>query len=915
MGALVERLENIKSVPIPVDGGVDEESASDSLLVEDAVKMTNWRLSKNGKRIQKRAGLQEEDTAFGEDVYGLATYYNSTPAFCKLAVLESEIQRKVGAGAWANIFDFTSNIDHTVKVHEIQDKQFIITEKGARVILPNGDVRQIGITAPTTIPTVVASYVSSDEIPLDDSMNYANQAAMDAVWVDGDTSGASTLDTAGPGVAGPDNDAKYMKFASGIGAFSLYAKRSRQLTKKITNIYGLEFSAYFLILGAYGAGGAHTIKVYSDGFYVELQFRSDGVWLLPTNGININVTDTLPVMKWSTWKILVDGSDQGDVKIWVYATYDGQTRGYGPFSCYNPDLTYYNHVSLTTTCSSVTDAYVWIDNIKISPTSSETAKLSGIYRYAITYFRGGNFGCESNPIKSIIGSVAFTGTGVNDMTIHAESEYTGPMTKTFRVRVKTAASPQDTIQWSEDSGTTWSAETMIGARIYLPYGIVLAFASITGHTATDYWVFTASAISAAAGKQQITLTSIPVSTDGQVTGRKIYRTASEGAKFFYLTTLYENISTTFLDNIPDMVLGDEMEEDRDLFSAASSTIGKFSEWWDNRLWIADHSENVIYYSAVREGGGVPEEFSLDERFVPVNKGDQDDVITAMVAYKDALYVFKRNDIFIIQKTAFGYAPYHLNADIGCIADNGVICVNDMLMFPSERGLEIYDGVRPFSPTFSVAINKTFLTADPTGYKYMSIAHDKEFNEVWFSIPSRLSGAAAITTVWNYIRNKFYYFQFYKVPSCLVSCKDSTGKRVLKMGTRDGFIDLCDYGTADHTTPITATYRKGWIDMWAHGIGRLLMTKYELPATKTITANVYLDMQSSVFRTAALTGVTPGATDIDLRKVVGDKAELGTRHRWLSVEYVNAEDCGGDCKINEAALFVVSKVIKNKTYAN
>jgi len=168
---MIENVPGLKSVNISLSGGVDEISPSDSLAPGDCVKMTNWRLTKDGKRIMKRAGLQEEATAFAEDVYGYATYFDTTPAFCQIAVLETEIQRKVGAAVWANIYDWpaAATIDHVVKPLEIQGKQFIITEKGSRVIQADGGARQIGITAPTTIPTLSAAYVTAGGFAVNES--------------------------------------------------------------------------------------------------------------------------------------------------------------------------------------------------------------------------------------------------------------------------------------------------------------------------------------------------------------------------------------------------------------------------------------------------------------------------------------------------------------------------------------------------------------------------------------------------------------------------------------------------------------------------------------------------------------------------------------------------------------------------
>jgi hypothetical protein len=922
---MLENVQGLKAVVVRLDGGIDEESAADSLLPEDSVKMTNWRLSRDGKRIQKRAGLDEEGLVAAEDVYGYATYTNSGGDHCQLAALEGQLMRKVGAGAWTQIYDWPSSatIDHTVRILEIQDKQFIITEHGSRVVLSDGNVAQVGVSPPTTLPTAVPSAIAGVSAPLNEYMVYANQAAMNAVWTDSDAgTGASTWTVTPPdSTPGPDADANYMRLLVTPENYANIARRYRTIAGYVGKKYGMDLAVYMNVAKVIGYNaGMRGLHLFYDDGERKLHFAlgTDGLYSYSNWGPSARlVAATIPINKWLRIKFNVEkvqGSFTTNLyKINATITWDTGTA-FGEIQTSPAISTAEGYLSV--------GVYSWgdyyIDHILIA-TEEELSKssLTGTYKYAVSYIRGTNYICESNALKAAISSVTFGGIGLNDMTVDPTSVFTGAGTVYYKVEIDLAISTPDTIRWSEDNGESWKVEDfpITTEAIALSNGIKIIFAAVDGHTLTASWTFTATVPSARVLFEGILLASIPTSSDTTVSGRKIYRTTADGSDYFYLTTIWNNTATTYVDSLPDSALGDILEEDHDLFTEASTTIGKFSEWWDQRLWIADHVENVVYYSGIREGGAAPCEFDIANRFIPINKGDQDDTITALFAYKDALYVFKRNDIFIIQKTSLGYGVYHLNSDLGCVADQCVTAVNDYLMFPSEKGIELYDGVRSFHPAFSVAVTKTFLTADPAGYKYMSIAHDKLYNEVWLSIPSRLSGAAAITIVWNYIRNKFYFFQFHKTPSVLSRCRDSTGASVLKMGTRDGYVCLCDYGYADESTPITATYRKGWFDVVAHGIGRMLQTDYELPAGMTITMNVYVDQQSAVARTAALAGDTPGATDIEIRRVISDKTELGQRMKYLSIEYVNAQNCGGDCKINGSILYARPDVVKNKVSPN
>jgi hypothetical protein len=95
------------------------------------------------------------------------------------------------------------------------------------------------------------------------------------------------------------------------------------------------------------------------------------------------------------------------------------------------------------------------------------------------------------------GTVAHTGTGLDDMTLTAANTYTGHLDATWRVECDGTGTP-DTFRWSKDGGTTWqSPETVAiagaGTSMILEDGIAIEFAATTGHTATDYWEFTVAA--------------------------------------------------------------------------------------------------------------------------------------------------------------------------------------------------------------------------------------------------------------------------------------------------------------------------------------------------------------------------------------------------------------------------------------
>ena len=88
--------------------------------------------------------------------------------------------------------------------------------------------------------------------------------------------------------------------------------------------------------------------------------------------------------------------------------------------------------------------------------------------------------------------ITFTGGGLNDMTIDASNDYNAETNKTYRVQVDGTGTP-DTFKWSDDNGSTWEAtEVNMAATNTLNNGVVIKWGATTGHTATNYWSFTAT---------------------------------------------------------------------------------------------------------------------------------------------------------------------------------------------------------------------------------------------------------------------------------------------------------------------------------------------------------------------------------------------------------------------------------------
>ena len=131
----------------------------------------------------------------------------------------------------------------------------------------------------------------------------------------------------------------------------------------------------------------------------------------------------------------------------------------------------------------------------INPLTTIAESWIGPSSTAGIYFKGDNVGIgTTTPSRkldvagvSVIGTVAFTGGGLNDATLGGT--FTGNITQTLRIKIATAGTP-DKFDWSINGGSTWVATgvSITAGAIALNYtGVTVTFGATTGHTVNNYW--------------------------------------------------------------------------------------------------------------------------------------------------------------------------------------------------------------------------------------------------------------------------------------------------------------------------------------------------------------------------------------------------------------------------------------------
>lgn len=164
-----------------------------------------------------------------------------------------------------------------------------------------------------------------------------------------------------------------------------------------------------------------------------------------------------------------------------------------------------------------------------------------------------------------------------------------------------------------------------------------------------------------AGSLQINWSGIGVSTNVQVTRRRIYRTLpDQSGEYFLVAEIENNVDTTYTDNVLAQDLGDAVSQVNGL-PPADMKIGTV---WKERLFASDGKD--VFHSE----DGLIEAFD-PQAIIPVFP-DDGHAIAALHAYGDRLIIGKTNKIhYLVGSDPNTFALLTLSDRHGCISHHSM----------------------------------------------------------------------------------------------------------------------------------------------------------------------------------------------------------------------------------------------------
>jgi hypothetical protein len=228
-----------------------------------------------------------------------------------------------------------------------------------------------------------------------------------------------------------------------------------------------------------------------------------------------------------------------------------------------------------------------------------------------------------------------------------------------------------------------------------------------------------------AGASEVDLTALPVSSQARCTLKNIYRSLPNDSGTWWLVDTIDNADTTYTDNTPNSLLGDQL--DSAITAPPDEVLG--IEKWGERLWTHD---------GVEVSCSLPGQFeTFGETFDSFDaRGDRK--VIALHAWDTRLMVGTTDAIFQITESGvdaigvrFSVTPF--TTDHGCVAPHTVKSAEGRLFWLAFDGIYMSDGGPPRRISEDIRVTfGDYVTAASAKWSYAYI--DAEEGEYCISIP-------------------------------------------------------------------------------------------------------------------------------------------------------------------------------------
>jgi hypothetical protein len=222
--------------------------------------------------------------------------------------------------------------------------------------------------------------------------------------------------------------------------------------------------------------------------------------------------------------------------------------------------------------------------------------------------------------------------------------------------------------------------------------------------------------------EQNNLTNIPTSTDPQVIARKIYRTVEGGNILLYLTTIEDNVTTTYTDNTDSLSLGSTNPPEEGSVNLDNSPPPKAGiiKVWKRTVFLAGDPTNpeTVFFS----------EDDTPEGYPVLNAVTLDDKVTAMYETLSGLVVETETGKWQCLGDNPDFKFDKIIEGIGCVGRRAAGEARLVGYAADRDGLYLYDLNEPIK--ISEVIRDKFDAINRVNIELMHITHAKKLNGMY-----------------------------------------------------------------------------------------------------------------------------------------------------------------------------------------
>lgn len=290
-----------------------------------------------------------------------------------------------------------------------------------------------------------------------------------------------------------------------------------------------------------------------------------------------------------------------------------------------------------------------------------------------------------------------------------------------------------------------------------------------------------------AGNQQVSLTSIPVSSDTQVNRRRLYRTTVNGGIWLYLGEITDNTTTTYTDNIPDSSLGIAIEETGNGVPPALHKLADYK----GHIFGSTISSSRLWFS----GQGKPGSFdSNDFRDLTDSAG----AITAIVKFLGQLIIFKSESIWIVTgEDRNTFIVTKQLSGIGTENQHNIIFnpEKNILMFIYQQSIFAYDGTSIVEMSSPIKAMLNSYSSSSLNLYSTGVFYQKKNLCLWFMYTGSVSSILAYDNKLDQWMTRGY------ASSSAQRGVTNFDYGKIYIGGTDGYVRQLDTGTSDDGTAI------------------------------------------------------------------------------------------------------------------